>query len=130
MIPPGVKGRAVAQFGRLKFPIGFILSLCSGVTKVMPAGKYTVETAVVEVEEGGKQMKVELFQRLGHEWWRTSAGVFALGRKCSISAPIQGDGQCERHDLLWSDFAARMLRAPHRSSACAGSSGQHARAMP
>eukprot|EP00439_Symbiodinium_sp_Y106_P062637 s2455_g9.t1 len=42
MVPPGVKGR---------------------VTKVMPAGKYTVATPVVEVEESGKAMKVELFQR-------------------------------------------------------------------
>ncbi|CAE7520846.1 vapA [Symbiodinium pilosum] len=42
MIPPGVKGR---------------------VTKVMPAGKYTIATPVVEVEEAGKTMKVELFQR-------------------------------------------------------------------
>ena len=32
---------------------------------MMPAGKYTVQTAVVEVEESGKAMKVELFQRLG-----------------------------------------------------------------
>ena len=38
---------------------------CSGVTKVMPAGKYTIATPVVEVEEAGKTMKVELFQLLG-----------------------------------------------------------------
>ena len=31
----------------------------------MPAGKYTVATPVVEVEESGKAMKVELFQQLG-----------------------------------------------------------------
>ncbi|CAK9088087.1 unnamed protein product [Durusdinium trenchii] len=42
MVPPGIKGRVKA---------------------VMPAGKYKIETPVVEVEEAGKSMKVELFQR-------------------------------------------------------------------
>jgi len=33
------------------------------VTKVMPKGQYTIETAVVEIEEGGKVTPVQLFQR-------------------------------------------------------------------
>eukprot|EP00418_Pyrodinium_bahamense_P013152 CAMPEP_0179129800 /NCGR_PEP_ID=MMETSP0796-20121207/61600_1 /TAXON_ID=73915 /ORGANISM="Pyrodinium bahamense, Strain pbaha01" /LENGTH=77 /DNA_ID=CAMNT_0020828689 /DNA_START=18 /DNA_END=247 /DNA_ORIENTATION=+ len=33
------------------------------VTKVLPAGQYAIETAVVEVEEAGKTMPVQLFQR-------------------------------------------------------------------
>jgi len=33
------------------------------VTKVLPAGKYTVETAVLEVEDQGKTQRVELFQK-------------------------------------------------------------------
>merc|ERR1712007_55460 len=41
MVPPDVSGR---------------------VKKVLPAGKYTIETAVVEVEEAGKSMNVQLFQ--------------------------------------------------------------------
>ena len=41
MVPPDVSGR---------------------VKKVQPAGKYTIETAVVEVEEAGKSMNVQLFQ--------------------------------------------------------------------
>merc|ERR1712113_632617 len=41
MVPPDVSGR---------------------VKKVLPAGKYTIETAVVEVEEAGKSMNVSLFQ--------------------------------------------------------------------
>ena len=43
MVPPGIKGR---------------------VKSVMPAGKYKIETPVVEVEEAGKSMRVELFQPL------------------------------------------------------------------
>jgi len=42
MVHPGVSGR---------------------VKKVLPAGKYTIETAVVEVEEAGRISKVQLFQR-------------------------------------------------------------------
>merc|ERR1719352_2020270 len=42
MVPPNVVGR---------------------VKKVLPAGSYTVETDVVEVEEGGKQFTVQLFQK-------------------------------------------------------------------
>merc|ERR1712232_1358808 len=42
MVPPGTSGR---------------------VKKVLPAGFYPVETAVVEVEEGGKVTPVQLFQR-------------------------------------------------------------------
>jgi len=42
MVPPSVNGR---------------------VKKVMPAGSYAIETSVVEVEEGGKNMSVQLFQR-------------------------------------------------------------------
>jgi V-type H+-transporting ATPase subunit A len=33
------------------------------VTKVLPAGAYTIETPVVEIEQGGKKMEVMLFQR-------------------------------------------------------------------
>ena len=33
------------------------------VKTIKPAGKYTVDTAVVEIEEAGKKMSVELFQR-------------------------------------------------------------------
>ncbi|CAE8586839.1 unnamed protein product [Polarella glacialis] len=33
------------------------------VKKVMPAGKYTIETPVVEIEEAGNTMTVMLFQR-------------------------------------------------------------------
>merc|ERR1719343_134450 len=33
------------------------------IKKVMPAGKYKIETAVVDVEDGGKVMPVMLFQR-------------------------------------------------------------------
>jgi len=42
MVPPNVNGR---------------------VKKVLPAGNYTIETNVVEVEEAGKMMPVQLFQR-------------------------------------------------------------------
>jgi len=42
MVHPGVSGR---------------------VKKVLPAGKYTIETAVVEVEEAGSISKVQLFQK-------------------------------------------------------------------
>merc|ERR1712226_78645 len=42
MVPPNVSGR---------------------VKKVLPAGKYNIETAVVEVEEAGKMTPVTLFQR-------------------------------------------------------------------
>merc|ERR1712176_978186 len=37
--------------------------VCGRVKKVMPQGKYKVETAVVEVEEGGKVTPVQLFQK-------------------------------------------------------------------
>merc|ERR1719450_78448 len=42
MVPPGISGR---------------------VKKVMPAGKYTIATAVMEVEEAGKVTPVTLFQK-------------------------------------------------------------------
>lgn len=42
MVPPNMSGR---------------------VTKVLPAGDYTIETPVVEIEQGGKKMEVMLFQR-------------------------------------------------------------------
>jgi V-type H+-transporting ATPase subunit A len=42
MVPPDVSGR---------------------ITKQMPAGNYTVETPIIEVEEAGKKRQVQLFQR-------------------------------------------------------------------
>ena len=47
---------------------------------MMPAGKYTVQTAVVEVEESGKAMKVELFQRLG------KAELSSRGKKWGVGS--------------------------------------------